>query len=34
VLLDAGRTLIVAKGIAGLRIQDITEEAGVIKESQ
>jgi AcrR family transcriptional regulator len=28
-LLDAGRTLIAAKGVAGLRIQDITEEADV-----
>ncbi len=28
-LLDAGRTLIAAKGLAGLRIQDITEEADV-----
>jgi AcrR family transcriptional regulator len=28
-LLDAGRTLIAAKGVAGLRIQEITEEADV-----
>src|SRR5262249_19571290 len=28
-LLDAGRTLIAAKGVAGLRIQDITEEADI-----
>lgn len=28
-LLDAGRTLIAAKGVASLRIQDITEEADV-----
>jgi AcrR family transcriptional regulator len=28
-LLDAGRTLSAAKGVAGLRIQDITEEADV-----
>jgi AcrR family transcriptional regulator len=28
-LLDAGRTLIAAKGVAGLRIQDITQEADV-----
>lgn len=28
-LLDAGRTLVAAKGVAGLRIQEITEEADV-----
>ena len=28
-LLDAGRTLIAAKGIAGLRIQEITEQADI-----
>jgi AcrR family transcriptional regulator len=28
-LLDAGRTLIAAKGVAGLRIQDITNEADI-----
>jgi AcrR family transcriptional regulator len=32
-LLDAGRSLIAAKGVAGLRIQEITEHAESIVQS-